>query len=214
MNDYELPDGYRENPAAYFVDDVTATRGIVFQPDVYNLAEAIAEMIAAGVLVDVGCGWGEKLAGIRARHPDWILVGMDHGVNLEHCRSTGDWARWMELDLETIPEDGLRAAAGAVIIAADVIEHLSDPRPFIRALARSGARAVVLSTPDRELEHGAKHRGPPPNRCHVREWSGAELGRFLRGEGLDIRFVGLTRGCDQSEIRATSIAVAIPGGPW
>lgn len=205
-----LPDGYRENPGCYFVDDVTATRGIVFQPDVYHLAEALVEMIGAGVLIDVGCGWGEKLRSIALRHPDWKLVGIDHGANLEHCRASGDWAGWAERDLETIDPDGLRAAAGSVIVAADVVEHLRDPVPLVRALARSGARAVVLSTPERELEHGARHRGPPPNPCHVREWTAAELRSFLVGEGLRVRFVGLTRGCDQSEIRATTIVVAIP----
>lgn len=201
---FAIKDGYRENPGpVYFLDDVTETRGIVFQPDVYTLAETLADLAGVTTIVDVGCGWGDKLAGIHDRRPDWQFVGIDFDQNIAHCKEAYGWGEWRELDLEHAVLD----APDAVVICSDVVEHLVDPRPLIHALGDSGAIAIVISTPERDVQHGPKHRGPSPNLCHVREWNVAEFGQFLTDEGLTVLHQGLTRGHDQSWVMPTQLAI-------
>lgn len=201
---FAIKDGYRENPGpVYFLDDVTETRGLVFQPDVYTLAELLADLAGARTIVDVGCGWGDKLAGIHERRPEWRFVGIDFDQNIAHCRATYAWGEWEEMNLEAANLN----TPGAVVICSDVIEHLVDPRPLVRALRLSGATAIVISTPERDVQHGADHRGPSPNLCHVREWNASEFGAFLTGEGLTVRHQGLTRGHDQSSVMPTQLAI-------
>jgi hypothetical protein len=55
------------------------------------------------------------------------------------------------------------------------------------------ARLGLISTPERDVRWGDKHNGPPPNPHHVREWNAEELDTYLRGSGLTVNFVGLTR---------------------
>lgn len=207
---FEIKASYRENPKpCYFLDDVTDVRGIVFQPDVYTFAELLAEVAGLPSIVDVGCGYGGKLAAIHDRHPDWCFLGVDYGANLEHCRALYPWGDWLEQDLEAIGGSAIDAHA-SVLICSDVIEHLADPRPLVAALRGSGAELIVLSTPERDVQYGYDHEGPPPNLCHIREWSAGELKAFLEGEGLRVRHVGLTRGSDQGWPMATTIVVAQP----
>jgi|SRR6185437_1384835 len=201
---FAIKPGYQENPGpVYFLDDVTSTRGLVFQPDVYTLAEFLAE-ITGGEIIDVGCGWGDKLAGIHERHPSWGLLGIDYGDNIAHCRDAYTWGTWIDADLEEIERIDAR---GAIVVCSDVVEHLVDPRPLLHALRDSQATAIILSTPERDVQHGAHHNGPSPNLCHVREWNVAEFREFLTGEGLNVRHQGLTRGHDQSWIMPTQLAI-------
>lgn len=210
---FHLPVGYHENPGpVYFLDDPTADRGIVFQPDVYTLAEYLAELTGGGALgppaiVDVGCGWGDKLALMHDRHPGWTFHGVDYGANIARCRQAWPWGSWVEHDLETFVA---LDADEAIVICSDVIEHLVDPLPLIASLRASGAAAIVLSTPERDVQHGYDHRGPSPNLCHVREWNAHELHVLLEEHGLRIRHHGLTRGSDQGWPMATQLVVAEP----
>lgn len=208
MSEFCIKDGYVENPGpVYFLDDVTTTRGMIFQPDVLAFAEWIAEMSDITTIIDVGCGWGDKLAAVRERHLDWTFIGIDYGSNIEHCRATYSWGLWDERDLEDVFDLDARAA---VIVCSDVIEHLVDPRALTGALRNSGAAAIIISTPERDLEHGLDHNGPSPNPCHVREWNGIELRAFLEAEGLNVRHVGLTRGNDCGSAMATTLVVCQP----
>jgi hypothetical protein len=158
-------------------------------------------------IIDIGCGWADKLNQIHVHHPSWSYVGVDFGSNIAHCRSTHDWGAWSEQDLE---QPWLLDARGAVIVCSDVIEHVADPRSLVHVMARSGAAAIIISTPERDLQHGPHHNGPPQNPHHVREWNGAEFASFLTSEGLKIRHIGLTRGNDQSMAMATQLVIATP----
>lgn len=202
---FAIKPGYRENPGpVYFLDDVTETRGLVFQPDVYTLAEFLAELTGTHSIVDVGCGWGDKLDGIHERHPDWDLVGIDFDQNITHCKESYGWGEWLELDLE-MPQ--YLPAADAIVVCSDVVEHLVDPSALVFSLRKCKAKAIILSTPERDVQHGALHEGPSPNRCHVREWNVAEFREFLTAEGLTVHHQGLTRGHDQSWIMPTQLAI-------
>lgn len=210
--DFCIKPGYRENPGpVYFLDDVTTDRGIVFQPDVYTFAAWAARLASADTIVDIGCGWGDKLAAMYNEGPEhWRYVGIDYGDNIEHCRSSYPWGRWIEHDLEQ-PLDLLALVPGRyTIICSDVIEHLVDPTNMLAALKGSNADPIILSTPERDLQYGYDHMGPSQNLCHIREWNGVELRALLERAGLTVNHVGLTRGSDQGPYMATQLVVCTP----
>ena len=205
--DYFLPEGYvsRLQPE-YFVDeDLNA----VCQPDVYPEAAAVARKLGCSAVVDVGCGTAAKLA---ALHPEFRVVGIDFGSNLEACRARYDFGTWIEANLDRPDKLPVADFRHSVIVCADVIEHLVYPEHLLSALRgalRDGVGAILLSTPEREFSHGAAHLGPPPNEAHVREWSSCEFERLL--VSFDLRgHVGLTRSNDQLPYMRTILA-AIPG---
>jgi SAM-dependent methyltransferase len=209
--DFRIKPGYAEQPSpTYFVDTPT---GIVYQPDVYTLAGALAHLGGARLLVDIGCGYGQKLMEC-ARQYGLSPVGVDYGVNLAHCRATYPDGTWIEADLESaaggiVPVDVLRPS---VVVCSDVIEHLVDPTNLLRLLheCMRWARAGVLSTPERDLTRGRDHAGPPPNPTHVREWNARELVELLLGSGLAVTFVGLTRSDDHSNAMRTTLVILGP----
>ena len=193
-----LPSYYEDEPAA-----------IVRQPDVYADAALLADALRANTIVDVGCGNGAKLvefAGPRR------TIGIDIGANLERARRGHPDRAWREHDLAQDAPLPITAeeAREAVIVCSDVIEHLVDPAPLLRALRRllDVAAAVVLSTPERELARGLDDRGPPANEAHMREWSLRELLALLRESGFDSLSVGLTRSDDHDHAPHTVLVVA------
>lgn len=188
---YAIKQGYveRDEPA-YFLDDATGT---TYQPDVYWYAFGVAIELGASGIVDLGCGYAGKLAALHQQRPDWTFTGIDHGLNIDNCAAHYSWGEWETIDFEN-PHS--YDATDRVIVCADVIEHLKDPRPLLAGIKASGAEAAVLSTPERDLTYGEAHNGPPPNPCHIREWNLEEFGTFLRGEGFHVAHLGLTRGDD------------------
>lgn len=204
---YFLPENYvaRTEPEYFVDDDLNA----VWQPDVYPETATVARRLGARTIVDVGCGTAAKLV---ALHPEFEIVGIDYGPNIEACRARYDVGTWIDLDLDQASALGLTVFEEAVIVCADVIEHLVRPERLLRLLRTAidgGARALLLSTPERELYNKAGHLGPPPNTAHVREWTIDELERFLASEGLLGHF-GLTRSNDVVPYMQTILAV-VPG---
>lgn len=186
---YNLPDNYvsRTEPA-YFddvLDDSTA-----WQADVYELAAHLARESKTANLVDVGCGRGEKLVSLAN---EFQVTGIDYGKNFDYCHTNHTLGYWLEADLNTTAINPL-AFRGGIVICADVIEHLPNPRPLIQSLrnACETAEYVLLSTPDRDRVYKQKHYGPPGNPYHVREWTNAELVQWLRAEGLPVQWYGWT----------------------
>jgi hypothetical protein len=168
MSEFSIKAGYvaRREPA-YFIDHIP---NVVFQPDVYTLAELLAELAGVSTIIDVGCGQAGKLLDLSVRHPEWSLVGIDYGPNLSACQK--------------------------------------DRK--LRDIAASQARAVVFSTPERDVQHGYDHMGPSPNLCHIREWNAQEFHDYLASVGLNPRHVGLTRGSDMGWAMGTQVAVCTP----
>jgi SAM-dependent methyltransferase len=192
----------------YYVD---SDEGIVWQPDVYTTAAAIARTLGAKRIIDVGCGSAAKLVPL---HPALEIVGIDYGANLDGCRARYPWASWRHHDLEEetplpVSDEELQ---DAVLISSDVIEHLVRPELLVRKLAmglRAGARAVIISTPERERTWGPLQLGPPPNVAHVREWTQGELAAFLESEGFEHGDMLLTRSNDRENLMATILAVLV-----
>ena len=184
--------------------------GIVWQPDVYELAFSLARLAGCGTVVDLGCGFAQKLA---SSHPEFEIVGVDIPSNVDRCRSDYPFGTWIASDFEQgISDLGAVKLDDAAVICSDVIEHIVNIDRFVADLARivRSARITVLSTPERTLAHGRFHLGPPRNPCHVREWNAMELKEFLRAHGIEGWF-GLTRSEDQTDEMKTIIAVATRG---
>jgi hypothetical protein len=208
---YGIKAEYRHRSGVTYFYDTDAS--IVYQPDVYRLAATLARQMSARYLVDIGCGHARKLleaAALTSMAP----VGIDFGANLEHCRRNHPEKLWVAADLEQ-PAASLVSGEilrDSVLICADVIEHLRDPDRIVEFLRQwlSVSRLCVLTTPERDLEHGRSHRGPPPNPHHVREWNAAELKSYLLAGGLNVLFVGLTRSSDRSAEMKTSLVLLGP----
>ena len=102
--------------------------------------------------------------------------------------------------------------SGAVIVCADVIEHLVRPEILLRNIraALDQADAAILSTPERSLTWGARHTGPPPNVAHIREWDLREFSAFLASEGFAYGSVDLTRSNDRDRLKTTILARVFP----
>lgn len=209
MDDYFLKPGYisRSKPE-YFVDNTSEHEGLIWQPEAYLLAAHLARTYGCDTVLDLGCGRGLKLAGL---HPEFQLKGVDYGANLAHCAETYPFGTWLEADFEhdvTLPL-APEALAHTVIVCADVIEHLIDPQPLLRLLARllEHAPAAVLTTPERDRVRGETHMGPPDNPHHVREWNGLELGNLLEAHGLKVAHLGVTLDNARSQQQSTQLAV-------
>ncbi|MEV0265468.1 class I SAM-dependent methyltransferase [Streptomyces sp. NPDC050617] len=212
---YFLRPGYVQRiPPDYFVDE--DEDGIVWQPDVYPYAAAVALEHGCDTVIDLGCGRAEKLAGLAAEHPSWHFIGVDYGANIEWCRSHWDFGEWVEADLEkNVRLLGDRKSVGrSVVICSDVLEHLVRPEVAVtalRALLLGGAARAVLSTPARErkvLPGQAEFNGPPDNRTHVREWASEEFCAFLRSGGLVIEDFSYTRRNDDDGAMTTQLILA------
>jgi hypothetical protein len=97
-------------------------------------------------------------------------------------------------------------------VAADVIEHLKEPELLLQSVVRllPMARAVLFSTPERELWSGVRSMGPPRATTHVREWSIREFQWFLYRAGFRHVSMGLTRSNDRTDDLNTILAACAP----
>jgi 2-polyprenyl-3-methyl-5-hydroxy-6-metoxy-1,4-benzoquinol methylase len=193
---YGLAGEYRSREAPeYYVDTPQVNRlgmRIYAQPDVYSTAARVARELGGRQIIDVGCGDGAKLSQL---HPEFEVVGVDFGRNIEECRRKYPFGTWIEQDLDRPDPIAVEPREGAVVISADVIEHLVDPDKLLSQLRAllDKAGAVVISTPDRERWRGPEDVGPPVNPAHVREWTAVEFARYLKSRGFERGSVGYTR---------------------
>jgi 2-polyprenyl-3-methyl-5-hydroxy-6-metoxy-1,4-benzoquinol methylase len=107
-----------------------------------------AEAIAArhpggGTLVDVGCGTGNLWPRVKDRFSRY--VGLD-AVRYDGFPAEGEFHA-VDLDAGRVP---VPDAAGDVVVAVETIEHLENPRAFMRILARLAKPGgwVMVTTPN------------------------------------------------------------------
>ena len=191
---YHLPVGYVRNDPANFMDEDT---GIVWQPDVYPFAFDLARNLGRSVVVDLGCGFGRKLAPFV---DEFTVVGLDMPTVLQQVDVHPLTLIAHDLDsFDPLPID----PAVSLVVCSDVIEHLRHPERLASLLAALGA-PVVLSTPDRLRTHGPNNL-QPLNACHAQEWSLGELVAFLADCGAEVEHVGYTRSNDAEPAEATCL---------
>jgi len=202
-----IKSGYRSRQSPdYFYDGQNQV--VSYQPDVYPFAGYLAERFGCRYIIDVGCGTADKLV---ALYPRFEVIGIDFESNIDRCRQAYSFGQWLEVDLERPAQPSIAESvlAQAVIVCADVLEHLVDPTHVLALLRRwlDIAPIALLSTPERDLVRGPDHIGPPPNPSHVREWNLAEAERLLVSAAVNVEFIGLTASNDIGFEKKTILAV-------
>ncbi|MBI3967946.1 MAG: class I SAM-dependent methyltransferase [Chloroflexi bacterium] len=134
---------------------------------IWKRATAVERYSRRGRLLDVGCGSGDFLYGMRRR--GWRTVGV------ELSPSTAEYARTrLALDVRTgeLHEAKLRAASFDAVTLWDVIEHVHDPVGVLRQIRELlGPDGVLaMSTPDTSSLDSA---------LLGRYWAGLDVPRHL-----------------------------------
>ena len=109
--------------------------------------EKALELVAPGrALLDVGCARGAVAAALSTRFEEVHGVDEDDEM-LAEAAGRGLKTRHVDLNVEPLPYD---EATFDAALCLELIEHLVDPRPLLREIARvlrPGGR-VYLSTPN------------------------------------------------------------------
>jgi hypothetical protein len=146
-----------------------------YQDGVYRHAHALADKHKHKTVFDIGCGSGFKLLKYFSA---FTTVGSEIEPTLSWLHSTYPNYAWLPSDFASEPP-----FSPDLIICSDVIEHLVNPDLLLTFIASLRFKHLVISTPERDatqmMQRGCLHDGPPENPCHVREWTYAELGRYL-----------------------------------
>lgn len=109
------------------------------------VAAALKERCVGGTLVDVGCGEGNLLPFVEGMFSDYI--GVD-AVRYDRFPPAGTFKQ-ANLDNAHVPlADGL----ADVVAAVETIEHLENPRAFMRELVRLAKPSgwVIVTTPNQQ----------------------------------------------------------------
>lgn len=125
-------------------------------------------------VLEVGMGEGEVSSRIRERYPAARQVGIDLpdaelGASWRHRRLAGAFA-----DITALP---FPADSFDLVLAIEVLEHVTDPGAALGELARVGTTAFVLSVPREPVWRVAnigrgKYLGALGNTPgHIQHWS-------------------------------------------
>jgi 2-polyprenyl-3-methyl-5-hydroxy-6-metoxy-1,4-benzoquinol methylase len=140
-------------------DDVSAAAGVEHFEESARLSRgqsdrAIYETVAAvlarrgavgDLLVDVGCGGGRLWQHLRGRYARCVGVDL---IRYEGLPDEVEFRR-AELNREPVP---LPDDCADAVVAVETIEHLENPRAFVRELARLVRPGgwVVVTTPNQQ----------------------------------------------------------------
>lgn len=167
MKNYGLPEGYRIREKPEYWNDTHLKDE--WQREVYLMAAAIMASNGYKSVIDVGCGSGYKLVKYLGRYETMGIDMLPTVVWLREKYPSHEWR-------SEIPDGKFD-----LVICADVIEHVLDPDSLcdtLRGLVKPKGH-ILISTPDR-LRPGEPPLGPSTNKSHVREWSFAEFGAYIK----------------------------------
>lgn len=119
------------------------SRGSSDEAILRRVAAVTRRRAPAGLLLDVGCGVGALRAHLPERAGDYL------GVDLVRYQGLDRAAPFAQADLDAA-DWGVGAAIAAATIAVETIEHLENPRAFMRGLVRAtrAGGLVVVTTPN------------------------------------------------------------------
>lgn len=131
--------------------------------------------------LEIGCGTGFVLAGIRSAYPDAELVGSEiYTAGLGHAARRIPSATLYQMDARAIPFSNHFDAIGAF----DVLEHVREDATVIaevtRALRPGGHFLVTVP------QHPALWSPQDEHAHHVRRYTSAGLRRQLLAAGLEV----------------------------
>lgn len=188
-----VKDGYACNHAAVTYESTqsgeywTPTRirnAAVYQHHVYELAARIARARGSRSGVDIGCGAATKARSFLAPVLEQLVL-IDQPTCAGLAATMLPDARFIGADLEVCDVD--LPGKFDLIVCADVLEHLVDPRACLefarRHLADGGV--AVFSTPERDALRG-RDCDRSLHDAHVREWNLDEFRRLLEWAGFAV----------------------------
>jgi SAM-dependent methyltransferase len=182
--------------------------GISADPIYRTVAEVLARRCPPGVLLlDVGCGTGGLWPHVRERVGRYVGAdvlrheGFPHDLELVA----------VDLDSQRVP---LPDGSADVVVAVETIEHLENPRSFLRELvrlARPGGGTVIVTTPN-QLSLLSKLTLVCKNQFNAFQDGSypAHLSALLE---VDLRRMAAECGLVDVEIRYTASG-RLPGVPW
>lgn len=135
-------------------------------------------------LLEVGCGTGFVLSGIRQYRPDIALTGSEiHLAGLVHARRRlGDGVELIQADARRMPF----AEAFDVVAAFDVLEHISEDEDALAAMRQAvkPGGGVLLSVPQHPLLWSMADKVA----FHKRRYRRRELAEKVQRAGMDVIF--------------------------
>lgn len=165
---FKIKPGYQSRPAnnvGFYSPDAERA-----QYNVYQYAARIARAAKVESVMDWGCGTGGKLIKLLGQYK---TIGVDVPECIARVKERMPERKWVIPPVPVVAD---------LVLCADVIEHLEDPRELLQQVKVGQWRHFVISTPERDLVRGKSHMGPPTNKWHAREWNRAEFTDFLRQE--------------------------------
>jgi SAM-dependent methyltransferase len=148
----------------------------------YRLAAQRAAEASAALILDLGCGSGYGVAELADLAP--FVVGVDRVPPDPGPRSAP--VRYLRADLHGLP---LAPACFDLVVSFQVIEHLTDPTPYLEAIARlvRPQGLAILTTPNRLTSDGE-------NPFHVHEYEARELETLLAAHFGAVEMLGVEAG--------------------
>ena len=152
----------------------------------YNSAAA---ELAGMRIVDVGCnhGYGSRILAGSAG----AVVGVDLSPKaIELARELNHSAN-LSFELSDAGRMPFADASFDAAVSFQVIEHIEDPRPYLREIRRvlKPGGKVILTTPNRVARLAPGQR--PWNKYHIREYSAPELSEALKPHFSEVALSGL-----------------------
>lgn len=201
--DIDIPHRYTATPQWNFganaqarvlndIFDDHLTEGIASYTDTYNSAKQYAETSRAKRIIDIGNGNVNRFDDLFSGS-DFEVISVNFVTSPIDLKKNYSAATRVECDLTSWNEvlavaEKYRDQVPTVVVCANVIEHLSDPRPLL-ALIRllligSANNRCFLSTPDRSMLGYRNPASRPANPRRIREWTSKELRGLLTASGL------------------------------
>jgi predicted TPR repeat methyltransferase len=157
----------------------------MYQTEVYKFAKQVITKNRLRNVLDIGCGFGEKLEEfIYPACSD--ITGVDAEHSVKFCKQNHAFGKWHVDNIENSSLDINKKFD--LIISSDVIEHLINPDKllfYIKKYSHDNT-FIIISTPERDMLRGKNSLGPPENKAHVREWNVSELQRYIESRGFKI----------------------------
>ena len=177
---------------------------IQFQPDVYPFAAYLAERFGCTHVIVTGKPTAKDLMEL---YPQFQIIGIVPGADLESCRNQYGFATWLEENMNraghSLPEDVLKRA----IIVCKGLEQFVNPAAVLETLKTclDHAPVCVLTSSDRDLNVTGNNGSATP--ASPGKWNLTELERLLRDQEFNLEFIGLTASDNVKSEKKTILAV-------